>query len=64
MNEKGLTVYLALWIIMIIGWLVNLVDVILFAVSGGEWTTMTILQVVGIFAAPLGSVLGYIAIFN
>ena len=48
---------LALWLGAIGGWIANIVKLI--GMVDGSVTTMFVLRVVGIFAAPFGSVLGY-----
>lgn len=42
----------------IIGWVLNIIKLV--GMVDGEITTMFVLRIVGIFAAPLGAVLGYI----
>lgn len=49
---------LGVWLALIIGWIINLVEVINMAVASVSVTTMFVIKVVGIFVAPLGSVLG------
>lgn len=41
-----------------IGWVLNIIKLV--GMIDGEITTMFVLRVVGIFAAPLGAILGYI----
>ena len=47
-----------LWFAMVIGWVMNIVQLIQTADNGV--TGMYILKIVGIFAAPLGGLLGWI----
>lgn len=61
------TIVAGLWVFGIIGWILNLVwlvqDVTGQTFGQLDVTAMLILQVVGVFFAPLGSILGYIGIF-
>lgn len=61
------TIAVGIWLFGLIGWILNLVwlvqDVTGQALGQLEVTGMLILQVVGVFIAPLGSILGYIGIF-
>lgn len=57
-----------LWIIaiisMIVGWFINLFEVIGFAMGDAAWADITVmmgLKLVGIFIAPLGGILGLFA---
>jgi hypothetical protein len=56
-------VLIAIWIVAIIGWVINLVNVVKLAIDNVEFTTLFIVQVVGIFFGPLGSILGWFSIF-
>lgn len=49
---------IALWLAAIAGWVMNIVQVI--KMADGGFTTLFVLKIVGIFAAPLGSILGWI----
>lgn len=49
---------LCAWLAAIVGWFINLVDVIQLAAAGSPTTTLFILKAVGILFAPLGAVLG------
>lgn len=55
-----------IWVAAIVGWIANIVQLATgwgaIALSG--WTIMPILKIVGIFVAPLGSILGWIGILN
>lgn len=61
-SQKGSTsadlLFIVLWLAVIGGWIANIVKLV--GMVGGEVTTMFILRAVGIFAAPLGAVLGYL----
>lgn len=46
-----------LWILGIIGWVMNIVDII--SMMSGELTAMLIIRLVGVFVFPLGAILGY-----
>ena len=41
-----------------IGWIINLVSVIKLGLAGAGITTLFVLKVIGIFAGPLGAILG------
>lgn len=58
----GLIVVL-LWILAIVGWIMNLwkcVAGFLEVPTLGEVTTTTIVQLVGVFTGPVGSVMGWV----
>jgi len=65
-NQKGFTLVeltIALvWFVLVvggmIGWVLNIIKLV--GMIDSEITTMFVLRIVGIFAAPLGAVLGYI----
>lgn len=50
------------WILIVaiatVGWVMNIVKLV--GMLDGEVTTMFIARIVGVFAAPLGAVLGYL----
>jgi hypothetical protein len=48
--------FVALWIAAIVGWIMNIVA--LYGASFDPLTGPVILRIVGIFVAPLGSILG------
>jgi hypothetical protein len=61
-NQRGFAgigafIVIALWVAAIGGWIANVVKLV--GMLDGAVTTMFIARVVGVFAAPLGSVLGY-----
>jgi len=56
-NVAGVSVLL--WLIVIVGWIMNIVSVISLALADVPITTLFILKIVGIFIVPLGSILGY-----
>lgn len=56
-NDAGISVLL--WLIVIVGWIMNIVSVISLALSDVPITSLFILKIVGIFIVPLGSILGY-----
>lgn len=49
---------IALWIAGVIGWILNIASIV--HMLNDPITAMFIARVVGVFAAPLGAVLGYI----
>ena len=55
---------IAVWVAAIIGWLVNLVEGIKALLSLPDITTLGIVHVVGIFLAPLGSIMGWLHLFK
>lgn len=61
-NMKGYTSTELLFIIIIIagvgGWVANIVKLV--SMIDGDVTAMFVARVVGIFAAPLGAILGYL----
>ena len=60
MNGTFITI-IAVWIIALTGWIANIVQVV--PMINDTITGMLILKIVGIFAGPLGSILGYIGMF-
>jgi len=49
-----------LWLVGLLGWVLNIVQVLSHIPAQlNEATTLYILRIVGIFAVPLGSVLGF-----
>jgi hypothetical protein len=54
----GALIFLALGVGGIVGWILN-IFAILHMVSG-PLTTLFVLRIVGIFAFPLGAILGYV----
>ncbi len=52
---------LLLWVLAIIGWVANIVQVI--HLSTAAITGVFILKCIGIFVAPLGVILGWIGLF-
>jgi hypothetical protein len=46
------------WLAVFVGWAINLVSVITTASAGIPVTTLFIVKVAGIFAFPLGAILG------
>lgn len=60
-KQGGFTALEALVLFLIVagfgGWIANIVKFV--GMLGGEVTAMFIARIVGIFAAPLGAVLGY-----
>jgi hypothetical protein len=48
---------IALWVIGFIGWVLNIFAIL--RVMNDPLTTLLVLRIVGIFAAPLGAILGF-----
>ena len=59
---KSLMSLLGVWAVVviagIIGWVFNIINIC--SIDNLEWSGPVILQIVGIFVAPLGAVLGYV----
>lgn len=59
-------IVIGVWMFLIVGWIVNLVDVIV-TVAGvssiGEITPFTLFQIISIFLGPIGSIVGYVSLF-
>ncbi len=51
-------IVIGLWLTFVIGWIINLVDVIQLAIAESPVTTFFIVKCVGVFFAPLGSIIG------
>jgi hypothetical protein len=57
-TSLGLLMYLAFVVVIIGGWIMNLVEIVNYDFA--SITGMIILRIAGIFIAPLGAVLGWI----
>lgn len=55
----GVCLYFLFWILAIYGYFANIFKLIGAAMGGGELGLMLILRIIGIFAAPLGAILGF-----
>lgn len=55
----GIFLWIALWVAMFIGWVLNIIALV-HSVSGPV-TTLFVLRIVGIFAFPLGGILGWVS---
>lgn len=53
-----LLIWIAVWILGVIGWIMNIVQIV--KTIDAPITGMFILKCVGVLAAPLGAVLGWI----
>lgn len=51
--------YILLVLAAVVGWVMNIVAVV--HAAGGPLTAKLIIRIVGIFAAPLGAIMGYIS---
>lgn len=49
---------IGVWIAFLVGWVINLIEVIQLASAGGVVTTLFVLKAIGILVAPLGAFLG------
>ena len=52
-------VYMAVVVAGVAGWIMNLIDVVHLAVANSPVTTMFAVRILGIFAFPLGALLGW-----
>lgn len=50
--------FIAFWLAIVGGWIANIVKLI--GMIDGDVTTMFVLRVVGIFAVPFGTILGFL----
>lgn len=55
---------IAVWAAAIIGWLINLVEGIKALLTLPDISTLGVVHVVGIFLAPLGSIMGWLHLFK
>lgn len=59
-------VVINLWLFFVVGWIINLVDVII-TVAGistiAEIAPFTLFQIISIFLGPIGSIVGYVSLF-
>lgn len=51
-------VVIGLWVAMIVGWVMNIVALIGFSGTIATMGALEIARIIGIFVAPLGSILG------
>jgi len=62
MNNKGFAIYelifLMVWVLGTVGWIANIVKLI--GMDLEPLTMLLVLRVIGVIAAPLGAVLGFI----
>ena len=49
------------WLTFVIGWILNIIQLV--GMADGEITVLLILKIVGVFAAPLGVILGIVGLF-
>lgn len=59
LGAVGILLWVALWFAALIGWVLNIIAIV-HSVSGPV-TTLLVLRVVGIFAFPLGGILGWVS---
>ncbi len=50
--------FIGLWIATAVGWVMNIIDLV--GMLGGPITVMFVARLVGVFAWPLGAVLGFL----
>jgi hypothetical protein len=48
------------WITAAIGYIANIIQIIIFAFDGEALSLMVILKIVGVFIAPIGSLMGLV----
>lgn len=56
-SDKATLMIFGVWIICLIGWIVNAVKLIIHGLD--DLTTLTVLRIVGLFVPPLGTILGF-----
>lgn len=59
MNAIGPLIFLFLWVAGIVGWLWNIVKIFQVSVPISEFGIMEVMRIIGIFVAPVGSILGF-----
>lgn len=52
-------IILSLALVMIGGWIMNLVKLVNMTATIADWTALEVLRLVGVFVFPLGALLGY-----
>lgn len=52
---------IGVWITAVIGWIINLIDVVQLAIANSPLTTLFVAKIIGIVVAPLGAILGIFA---
>ncbi len=57
--NKIYVAFVAIWIIAIIGWIMNIVKIVDSGFVVAQWGGMQVLRVVGVFIAPIGAVIGW-----
>jgi hypothetical protein len=50
---------IALWVVVAASWIANIVKLV--SMLGGDITLLAVLRIIGIFAPPLGCVLGFVS---
>jgi hypothetical protein len=58
----GLVSVIVLMIAAAIGWIANVVQIV--HLAGGPVTTLFIVKIVGVFAPPLGAIMGWVGILS
>lgn len=58
----GLLFFIAVWLTVAAGWITNIVNVVN-SPAVSEWTGFHIASAIGVFAAPLGVILGWVSWF-
>lgn len=59
MNAIGPLIFLCLWIAGVVGWFWNIVKLFQVSVPISEFGIMEVMRIIGIFVAPIGSILGF-----
>ena len=57
-------IFILFWLSLACGWVMNIVQVIGLALADHPLTTLFIVKIVGIVAAPVGCVMGWVSFFN
>lgn len=58
MNAIGQLIFLFLLVAGIVGWFLNIVKLFQVSVPISEFGIMEVMRIIGIFVAPIGSILG------
>jgi len=59
LGAVGITAWLLFVFLLFIGYVHNIIDVVYFALSNSPVTVLMLLRIIGIFAMPLGGILGW-----
>ncbi|MGL5583265.1 MAG: hypothetical protein ACRDCE_20255 [Cetobacterium sp.] len=51
------------WVLGLCGWILNVCQIVIAALSGFELNLLMVIKIVGVFAPPLGGIMGIAGIF-